>query len=160
MVTILTGPRIARHGRLAVGCSAAILDAARGKILLVRRADNNRWCVPGGYMEPGESFTEACGREVFEETGLRVRVGRLIGVYTTPHRLLVYPDGNRWQLVVLHFAAERVGGQTVAGDETTELGSFSLEETADLDMSPLDRLRVADAFAGQSAALVRDDFAI
>ncbi len=111
-------------------------------------------------MEPGESLTEACAREVWEETGLRVHVGRLIAVYTTPHRLLVYADGNRWQLVVLHFEAEPVGGDAQAADETTAIGYFSAEEAADLDMGGLDRQRIADAFADQTATLVRDDFDI
>ena len=160
MAIILSGDRIARAGRLAVGCSAAIFDATRQRILLTRRADNGQWCVPGGYMEPGESLTEACAREVVEETGLHVRVGRLIAVYTTPHRLLTYADGNRWQLVVLHFEAELVGGEAHAADETTEIGYFSLEEAAGLTMNGLDRQRVADAFADQAITLVRDDFDI
>ncbi len=160
MATILSGDRIARDGRLAVGCSAAIFDARRQRILLVRRADNGQWCVPGGYMEPGESLTEACAREVLEETGLRVRVGRLIAVYTTPHRLLAYADGNRWQLVVLHFEAEPVGGEAQAADETTEIGYFSPADAAGLTMSGLDRRRVTDAFADQAVTLVRDDFDI
>lgn len=57
---------------------------------------NGQWCVPGGYMESGESVTEACVREVFEETRLRVEVKGLVGVYTSPHYLLEYPDGHRW----------------------------------------------------------------
>ncbi len=158
--TILSGNRIARDGHLAVGCSAAIFDATRQRILLVRRADNGQWCVPGGYMEPGESLTEACAREVWEETGLRVRVGRLVAVYTTPHHLMTYADGNRWQLVVLLFEAEAVGGEPRAADETTEIGYFSPEEAAGLTMNGLDHQRVADAFADQAVTLVRDDFDI
>src|SRR5918998_3963535 len=106
MATVLTGDRVGKLGRLGVGCSATIFDASREKVLLARRTDNGRWCVPGGYMEPGESLTEACIREVEEETGLHVRVVRLVAVYTNPHLLLEYPDGNRWQLVVLHFEVE------------------------------------------------------
>ena len=122
MARVVYGERVGKLGRLAVRCSATILDPTKQRVLLICRADNGRWAVPGGYMEPGESVAEACAREVREETGLHVRVGRLIAVYSTPHKLLEYPDGNRYQLVVLHFVAEPIGGVLGAGDETTEIG--------------------------------------
>ena len=50
-------------------------------------------------MDSGESAVETCTREVLEETGLHVQVGRLIGVYSNPHRLIEYADGNRFQHV-------------------------------------------------------------
>lgn len=159
MVRIVTGERVGRLGRLAVGCSATIFDFTAQRMLLARRADNGQWCVPGGYMESGESVTEGCAREVLEETGLQVRIKRLIGVYTTPHRLLEYPDGNRWQLVVLHFEAEPVGGELKTSDETTELGFFSRSEVEHLAMNALDRRRIMDGFANQVQAFICDDFA-
>lgn len=158
MVKIIAGERIGKLGRLAVGCSATILDPTKQKILLTRRADNGHWCVPGGYMEPGESISEVCAREVLEETGLHVQVKRLVGVYTTPHHLLEYADGNRWQLVVLHFETECIGGELKVSNETTELGFFSRTEAESLQMNELDRKRVADSLAQQTAAFVRDDF--
>jgi ADP-ribose pyrophosphatase YjhB (NUDIX family) len=109
-------------------------------------------------MEAGESVTEACAWEVREETGLEVEVTRLIGVYTTPHLVAEYPDGNRWQIVVLHFEAEPVGGALEAGDETTEVGYFSASEVEHLSLSDLDRWRVLDGFARQESAFVCDDF--
>lgn len=154
MVKVISGERVGKLGRLAVGCSATIFDPTK-KVLLIRRADNGRWCVPGGYMEPGESVTEACAREVWEETGLRVRVERLIAVYSNPHILLEYPDGNRYQLVVLHFMAEPIGGDLVAGDETTEVGYFSCADIEHMDMTDLGRQRTLDAFTAQSTTFVR-----
>ena len=158
MATVLSGDRVGRLGRLGVGCSATIFDSSHTKVLLARRTDNGRWCVPGGYMEPGESLTEACIREVEEETGLRVRVVRLIGVYTNPHLLLQYADGNRWQLVVLHFEAEIVGGRVGVSDETTAVEYFGQAEIEHLDMSTLDRLRTEDAFRAEPTTIVRDIF--
>ena len=160
MVRIIRGERVGKQGRLAVGCSAAVFGPMKQKILLVRRADNGRWSVPGGYMEPGESVTEACAREVLEETGVRVRVGQLVAVYNSPHILLEYPDGNRLQLVVLHFAAQPVGGTLCTSEETTEVGYFSRADIERMDMGGFDRQRIGDAFAAQAAAFVRDDFTL
>ena len=156
MPRVIAGERIGKQGRLGIGCSAAVFDASGQRILLIRRADNGRWAVPGGYMEAGESLTEACAREVLEETGLHVTVRRLIGAYTNPHLLLEYPDGNRWQMVILFFEAEPIGGSLATSDESPELGYFSQAETAHLDMSPLDRARIADAFAHQVRSPLRD----
>ncbi|MBN1136544.1 MAG: NUDIX domain-containing protein [Anaerolineae bacterium] len=158
MVQFIHGERIGRLGRIAVGCSAAILDPTGTKILLVHRADNNRWAVPGGFMEPGESAAEASAREVLEETGLQVRVGRLIAVYSNPNILLEYPDGNRYQIIALYFAAEPVGGELRPSSETTEVGYFSQDEIERLEMGRFDRQRVADAFARQEAAFIRDSW--
>ena len=46
-------------------------------------------------MDPGESAEEACIREAMEETGGEVRVTRLVGIYTSPHLIMEYDDGNR-----------------------------------------------------------------
>ena len=81
MAKLLRGTRIGRQGRLSPGCSALVFAADRERVLLTRRADNSRWCLPGGGMEPGESAAEACERELREETGLRGRVTWLIGIY-------------------------------------------------------------------------------
>lgn len=158
MVKIITSERAGKAGKLAVGCSAAVFDENRERILLIRRADNGKWAVPGGYMEAGENFFEACAREVFEETGLQVQVTRLISVYTNPHLLVEYADGNRWQLVILHFEAKILSGALSQSDESTALQFYTPAETANLDMSLLDRFRVVDAFANQESTIVRNEF--
>jgi len=106
-------------------------------------------------MDPGESASECCAREVMEETGLEVRVGRLVGVYSTPHRIMEYADGNRRQGLNLNFVAEPISGQLRTTDEATEVGYFSLEQMDSLDLMAPSYERAADAFAGQKAAFVR-----
>jgi 8-oxo-dGTP pyrophosphatase MutT (NUDIX family) len=49
-----------------------VFDEERTKVLLTRRTDNGRWCLPGGGIDSGESAAEACEREALEETGLVV----------------------------------------------------------------------------------------
>jgi ADP-ribose pyrophosphatase YjhB (NUDIX family) len=152
---LIYGERIGAEARLSVACSAIIFDPAREKLLLQRRNDNGRWCLPGGHLEPGESAEEACAREVAEEMGLQVRVIRLIGIYTTPHRIIAYADGNRYQIVALSFEAEVTGGELRLSDETTEFGYFTPAETETLDLMEHHRERIRDALAGQAAAFVR-----
>jgi ADP-ribose pyrophosphatase YjhB (NUDIX family) len=64
-----------------VGADAAMFDHD-GRILLVRRTDDSQWCLPCGWVEPGESPAEAAVRETHEETGLKVEVARLVDVFT------------------------------------------------------------------------------
>ena len=106
-------------------------------------------------MEAGESAAECCAREVLEETGLTVQVGRLIGVYSTPHRITEYPDGNRNQVLDLTFEAAWTSGEPSVSDETTEVGYFSPEQMKSMDVMELFYEVVADAFAAQDAAFVR-----
>ena len=77
------------------GACAVIFDDA-GKVLLERRSDNGFWGLPGGAVEVGESVEQAVVREVMEETGLRVDVKRLIGVYSDPrhNNIHTYPSGS------------------------------------------------------------------
>jgi ADP-ribose pyrophosphatase YjhB (NUDIX family) len=95
---------------------------------------------------------------VLEETGLQVRVARLIAVYSNPNILVEYPDGNRYQIVALYFAAEPIGGEMRPSPETTEVGYFSPGEIEHMEMGRFDRQRVADAFARQEVAFVRDSW--
>lgn len=155
MAKLLRGEGIGKTGKLRVGCSAVVFDAAREKILLTRRTDNGLWCIPGGAMDVGESAAQACEREMWEETGLRVRVTRLIGIYTSPDLVLEYSDGNRWQLVALSFEAQVIGGELGLSDETTAVGFFTPQEIGALDLMDHHRERIADALAGQTAAFVR-----
>jgi 8-oxo-dGTP pyrophosphatase MutT (NUDIX family) len=154
MTYVVTGDRVGREGKLRLGCSAIIFDQNQ-KVLLTRRSDNGQWCLPGGAMEPGENVAEACAREVWEETGLRVDVLRLIGVYSDPHRIIVYPDGNKVHIVALSFEAKITGGELGLSNETTEFGYFSLEEAAKLDMIGNHFERVRDAAANTQTTLIK-----
>ena len=149
------GERIGRTAQIKIGSSAVILDETRRKILLTRRTDNDRWCLPGGAMDAGESLEECCVREVWEETGLKVLVVRLLGIYSTPHRVVYYEDGKRWQIVSANFLAEITSGTPEVSNETTAVGFFSPPEMAALDIVDPHIERIEDFFAGQEAAFFR-----
>ena len=148
MTQVLYGPRLGREGQLRVGCSAVIFDEQREKVLLTQRMDNGRWCLPGGHMESGESAAEACEREVWEETGLKVRAARLLGVYSNPDQLVIYNDGNKAFFVVLNFEVQVLEGEVGLSDETTAFGWFSLADMETMPIHAHHKLRVEDAMLG------------
>lgn len=154
MTQIVYGERIGKLGKIRLGCSAAIIDQ-QGRILLTKRTDNGQWCLPSGALEPGESVAEACEREVLEETGLSVDVKRLVGVYSHPDQLSVYDDGNKFQIIAIHFEAEITGGTLGLSDETTAFGYFTIEEIEGLEMLGRHKERIHDTLAGQSEAFIR-----
>ena len=154
MTKVFYGERISRQGQIRLGCSAAIFDE-QGRVFLTRRADNGQWCLPSGGMEPGESVTEACAREVWEETGLRVRVIRLVGVYSHPDQLTVYPDGNKFHIVALHFEAEVVSGEPGLSNETTEFGYFTMDEIQGMDFLGRHKERILDTLEKHPEALIK-----
>jgi len=93
--------------------SGVVLRDADGRVLLMRRAHEETWGIPGGGVEPGESWSEAALRECREETGWQARIDSLQGVYSDPFtQVHEYPNGARRQFVGVVFSAtalRRVG---------------------------------------------------
>ena len=155
MSELIQGERVGKGATLRAGASALIFDQGREKVLLTRRADNGLWCLPGGGMDPGESAEETCVRETLEETGLNVRVTKLVGVYTSPNITIQYAGGNRTQPVIFSFEAEIVGGELGLSDETTAFGYFPVDQLDAIDLWAHHRQRIQDAVDNQQAAFFR-----
>ena len=154
MTQVLYGPGLGKQGKIRLGTSAIIFNG-EGKFLLTKRSDNGQWCLPGGAVESGESLAQACEREVFEETGLRVRVKRLVGVYSHPDQLVVYPDGHKAFIVAIHFEVQVTGGKLGLSNETTDFGYFTFEETESLQMLGRHRERILDSLRNQTEAVIK-----
>jgi ADP-ribose pyrophosphatase YjhB (NUDIX family) len=154
MTQVFYGPELGKKGELRLGVSAIIFDS-EGKFLLTKREDNGQWCLPGGAVEAGESVAEACIREVFEETGLNVRVKRLVGVYSHPDQLVVYKDGNKAFIVAIHFEAEVIGGELGLSNETTDFGYFTSQEMDGMQMLGRHKERVLDTMTNQREAVIK-----
>jgi len=134
---------------------AAIIRNGQGEILLQRRSDNGLWGLPGGSVEIGESVRQAILREVEEETGLRIEVERLIGVYSDPAVQIVrYPDGNVVHYVSTLYACRILGGSLRTCAETLELGYFD-PGALPAQLVPMHRVRIADALTNQAEAFIR-----
>jgi ADP-ribose pyrophosphatase YjhB (NUDIX family) len=100
--------------------AAVVLRGA--EVLLVRRGGAPRrgiWTFPGGAVELGEDARMACAREVFEETGLTVRVGRPVDIVD-----IMDADGDRWRYhyTIVDFLAEvaRDSGPLEAATDAAE----------------------------------------
>jgi ADP-ribose pyrophosphatase YjhB (NUDIX family) len=155
MSRLIFGDRIARNAPILVGSSAQIWDPAGEKILLTKRGDNGRWCLPGGQLDSGESVSETCIREVFEETGLIVEIERLISVYSSPDMLLVYDDEHQFQVISFHFSVKVTGGHLGLSNETTDVGYFSVDEIKEMDVMEHHLQRIDDALQRKQETIIR-----
>jgi ADP-ribose pyrophosphatase YjhB (NUDIX family) len=154
MARVLHGPDIAGKATLAPAANAAIFDDGE-RLLLVQRESTGRWQLPGGHMDVGESIEDACVREVREEIGLEVEPVHLIGVYSSPEEITVYPDGARNQGVTLLFRCELRGGRRRLGEESSDSGYFTRDEIEDLPLMGDQPQRIADIFARRPEAFMR-----
>jgi ADP-ribose pyrophosphatase YjhB (NUDIX family) len=155
MTQVLYGDRISKQAKLRLGCSAVLFDQSWANVLLTRRKDNGSWCLPGGIIEAGESVTEGCEREVHEETGLKVRVLRLTGVYSDPHQVVVYPDGNRVHTVVLNFEVEFLSGDPGLSSETIGVDWFPVGEAVGMELFHGHAQHIRDALTGREGVFIR-----
>lgn len=98
----------------------AIIKDQRG-ILLTKRAVppcKGRWCLPGGKVECGERVGDAVKREVLEETGLKVKIKKFVGIFDDPKR------DPRGHVISLCFLASIAGGKITISDEVLDVRFF------------------------------------
>ena len=155
MSKIIYGNRIGKNAPLLVGSSAQIYDSTGKQILLTKRGDNGRWCLPGGQLDSGESVSETCAREVLEETGLVVEVGHMIAVYSSPDMLLSYDKDHQYQVISFHFDVTITGGELGLSNETTDVGYFTAEEIKDMDIMEHHLQRIEDGLLRKKETIVR-----
>lgn len=91
-----------------------------------------RWSFPSGYVDAGENVEDAAVREVEEETGIKVSIDRLLGVYST--------NGER--TIFICYAGSAAGGQLAAGEECLEVAAFPPDQLPELAF-PHDRAILA-----------------
>ena len=107
------------------------------EIALIHRPHYDDWSLPKGKVDPGESLPTTAVREIFEETGFNVRLGKLIGKVT-------YPVQGRTK-VVYYWVAKYLGGTYSTNGETDELRWLPIDEAQDLLSYDVDTAVVAKA---------------
>jgi ADP-ribose pyrophosphatase YjhB (NUDIX family) len=128
----------------SVSVAGVVINNA-GRVLTIRRRDNGHWEAPGGVLELDESPEAGVYREVAEETGMRVRVERLTGVYKNITR----------GIVALVFRCSPESGELHPTDEAREVRWMSREEVCNL-MDPAFAVRVLDAFGDEPIVRTHD----
>lgn len=104
------------------GVIVVVLDE-RNRVLLVRRSDSGEWALTTGCLEHGEQPADGALREVFEETGVRVKVERLLSVEALD--LSVAPNGDQVYWLAIGLQCRLVEGDAqVNDDESVEVGWF------------------------------------
>lgn len=126
---------------LKVAVSAFVQDAD-GRILMIHRTDNDKYSIPGGGMEVGETVADAVVREVAEETGIQVRPVGIVGIFSNPRHVIAYDDGEVRQEFSICFAAEPIGGTPSTSSESKAVRWVPPEEISELDVHPSIRERI------------------
>ena len=130
-----------------VGCSVAAFDD-EGRVVLIKRADNGRWALPGGYAEVGSPPSVNALRELHEETGFHAKLERLVGVYDNKSLGGVSP----YQFYICCFRARITGGDATPSSETPEVVLTEPSEVPE-NMSLLQRTMLADSLPREAAAV-------
>jgi ADP-ribose pyrophosphatase YjhB (NUDIX family) len=103
----------------------------QGRLLMIKRGHEpgaGLWSIPGGRIEPGETDAEALVREMFEETGLAVEVGPLIGSVQRPGLGGAVID-------IRDYAATVTGGTLRPGDDAADARWVDLADLASLEIT-------------------------
>ena len=114
--------RIGTDLLLLPGVTAVIRDGDR--FLLARHLHSGLWGLVGGGVEPGEEPADALLREVLEETGARVRIRGIVGVYGGRPMMMTYPNGDNVGYVTTAYDCELLSDAAPDLDELLELGWF------------------------------------
>ena len=125
-----------------------IIEVEGGIVLIERKNPPHGWAIPGGFVDYGETVEAAAVREAKEETGLVVRLTRLLGVYSDPSR---DPRGHTISTVFVASAA----GHPVADDDAVDTGVFT-EDTLPSNIVFDHREILSDYFKNRSASVSGD----
>jgi ADP-ribose pyrophosphatase YjhB (NUDIX family) len=141
-------PAAPRANSLVPSVNVVVVNDA-GEILLIRRADNDNWALPGGAMDLGESLPAAAVRETLEETGLHVEVTGLVGIYTDPRHVIHYTsNGEVRQEFSIVLTARPLTGEPTPSYESREVRWTAPGEIGSLRMDRSMRMRIEHHLAG------------
>jgi ADP-ribose pyrophosphatase YjhB (NUDIX family) len=134
-------PNARAPNSIVVAVTAFVRDDA-GRILMIRRTDNDLYAVPGGAQDLGESISQTVIRETQEEAGVLVEVIGLVGIYTNPNHVIAYSDGEVRQEFSICFRARPIGGTPRPSSESSEVHWIDPTDLNRLNIHPAMRLRI------------------
>ena len=111
-----------------VPAACVVLVDDRNRLLLVQRRvapKQGMWCLPGGFVECGETPEQAAVRELQEETGLSGRINTLIGVTTGPGTLYK-------SILLIAYLVTRFSGSAMAGDDACDVDFFDADHLPEI----------------------------
>jgi 8-oxo-dGTP pyrophosphatase MutT (NUDIX family) len=147
-IEYLNDPAAPKPNSLVPAAGVLAVDGA-GRVLLQRRRDTGQWAIPMGKQEFGETVTQCAVRETEEETGVRVEVTGLLGVYSDPGHIVYYDsDGETRQEYEVILLGRPVSGEPTANDEASAAGWYAPGELAALDIHPTQRRQLRDWLDG------------
>ncbi|GEP24621.1 NUDIX hydrolase [Lentilactobacillus diolivorans] len=116
------------HMPLILNTAAGILLNDRQQVLLNLRTDTHNWSLPGGYLEFGETYSQACVREYKEDSGVEVEIIRPLKIFDEGS--FSYPNGDQVQTITQLFLVRQIGGQLLTDetDETVRLDYFDFDQ--------------------------------
>lgn len=124
--------------------AGALVTNDEGDILLVNNPHRG-WEFPGGQIENGEDLIEGITREVFEESGIKIKVDRLVGVYSNTKSYLGWDNKTIVPTkVIFDFLATAIGGDLKCSEESIEVGWFSKDLVLSMIREPWIRDRAMD----------------
>lgn len=141
----LDDPLAPKANSIAIAVSVFVLDGTN-RLLMIRRTDNNLYAIPGGQLEVGETLSGAARREVQEETGVGVDISGVIGLYSNPHHVIEYDDGEVRQEFSICFRGKLIGGSPRGSSESSEALWVERTRLDALDIHPSIRLRISHGF--------------
>lgn len=109
---------------------AAAIIISRGKLLMVRGKDGNSWSVPSGGIECGETSEQACIREVWEETGYKVKV--IQALHTKKETIKMY------DVTTDYFLCEIIAGDITYHDPDELIEEITWKSVDEVEKLPLD----------------------
>lgn len=116
-------------------CGVGVVIVNEGRLLLVQRMNEpnqGMWAVPGGKVTMGETMRNAAHREVYEETGLEIKIGDVFWVGDS----MGPGDPPEWHYCLVDFSGTVVGGDVIAGDDAAEVRWVPLSEVKSLPLTP------------------------
>ncbi len=141
-------PRAPQANSLVVAV-AAVVSNESAQVLMIERTDNGLWAVPGGAQDIGETTREAVVREVHEETGIKVEVTDIVGIYSNPRHVIAYDDGEVRQEFSIVFHARALDGELRTSSESHRVHWVPREEIEHLSIDRSMRLRIQHALEGR-----------